>query len=139
MLEGSWAPYRTMVTVTKGVADHGPHKQLQCVHVLRWDASIELLDTHKAMRQPLLDDAAPTGALQLSASRGYQVTLVPPGFTHSHRAIVKCRHVCCLPHQDNDRCLGKRALAAPLDDGDCCEPSGGGHLTIAVLLPLKLD
>ena len=121
MLEGSWAPYRTVVTVTKDLADHGPHEQLQCVRVLCWDASIDFLVTHKAIRQPLLDDAAPTGALQPS--------VVAP---------AEVRHVCRLTHQDNDRCLGNRALAALLDDGDRREHFGGGHLAAAVLLPLKL-
>ena len=66
MLEGSCAPYRTVVTVTKGLADHGPYEQLQCLCVLRWDASIDFHGTHKAIRQSLLDYAAPTGALQPS-------------------------------------------------------------------------
>ena len=66
MLEQSWAPYWPMVTVTNNLADYGPHEQLQCVRVLQWDASIGFLGTNKAIRQPLLDDATPTGALQPS-------------------------------------------------------------------------
>ena len=55
-----------MVSMTKGFVDHGPQEQLQRVRVLRWDASIDFLGAHKVIRQPLLDVAAPTGALQPS-------------------------------------------------------------------------